>query len=202
MQSSCANFLDQASRFHIDWHLLDGCNHECSYNHEPASAQHEKYYREPLLEAAYTLLSLQRLNPVIHFYGGEPTIHPHFPELFRYIATSGRQLNIVLDTNGLRSPDYYKKLLQGIPNGILCCNIDVHLKYMTLEQGLPLMALIIENKQHCRVIINHLSEYEHKVEDFYQKLAIFSRQLPFTLEIRLPLGGDPSSAQAASYSPS
>ena len=197
MQSPRANFPDQISSFYIDWHLLDGCNHECSYNHEPASALQEKYYREPLLEAAYTLLSLQRPNPVVHFYGGEPTIHPHFPELFRYIATSGKQLNIVLDTNGLRSPDYYKKLLQGIRHGILCCNIDVHLKYLTLEQLLPLMALIIENKQHCRVVINHVSEYARKAETLYQKLAIFSRQLPFALEIRLPLGGDPASAQAA-----
>lgn len=174
---------------YVNWHLLEGCNHYCEYNHEPESAIHEHFSREIPLEAAYRLLSLNRPEYIFHIYGGEPTIHPYFPDLLKYIVTSGRNVHILLDTNGLRSHDYYKQILKGIPKGRLCVRIDVHCKYTKLEQLLVLIALIVEGGQYCRVNLNHIPAYADKAHILYEKLLEFRHTIPFALHMSFPLGG-------------
>lgn len=174
---------------YVDWHLLVGCNHNCEYSHEPPSVMDEHFSREAVLETAWNLLSLNRPGYLVHIYGGEPTIHPNFPELFKYLLTSGRNLRVVLDTNGLRSVDYYTQLLQGTPLNRVCVNLDVHLKYMSLQQLLFLIATVSKSGQFCRVIINHVPEYAEKAQMFCEKLTEFRKTVPFVLEMRLPMGG-------------
>lgn len=174
---------------YVNWHLLDGCNHDCEYSHEPESAVHERFSRESVLTAAYRLLSLNRPEYVFHLYGGEPTIHPYFPELFKYLATSGRNVRMVLDTNGLRSLDYYRQLLKGIPHGRLCVHIDVHCKYMELEPLLLLVAHVVEAGQFCRVTVNHVPEYADKARMLSEKLLMLRNTLPFDMAVAFPMGG-------------
>ena len=155
---------------YVNWHLLDGLNHDTPYSHEPDSVINERFYREPLLETAYHLLSLNRPEYVFHLYGGEPTIHPYFKDLVHYLATSGRNVHMILETNGIRQLKYYGELLHPIAPKRMCVRFAVHLKYMDLEKLLTFVGFVVDKKQLCQVIINWVPEYDDKARLFYDKL--------------------------------
>ncbi|MBO4311576.1 MAG: glycosyltransferase, partial [Desulfovibrionaceae bacterium] len=174
---------------YVNWHLLDGLNHNCPYSHEPDSVINERFYREPLLETAYRLLSLNRPEYVFHLYGGEPTIHPYFKDLVGYIATSGRNVRMILETNGIRLLKYYLSLLEPIAPKCLCVRFAVHLKYMELENALKFVGLVTDQKHLCQVILNWVPEYDEKAHLFYDKFTKFQRVNTFGVSVVFPMGG-------------
>ena len=182
-------FASQDSLY-VNWHLLNGLNHDCPYSHEPDSVINERFDRESLLETAYRLLSLNRPEYVFHLYGGEPTIHPHFAELVHYLSTSGRNVRMILETNGIRQLKYYKGLLHSIAPERLCVRFAVHLKYMELEKLLTFVGFVVDQKQLCQVIVNWVPEYDAKTRLFYDKLTQFQRVLTFGLRAAFPMGGE------------
>lgn len=186
--SSSTEFVHEDGLY-VNWHLLDGSNHDCEYSHEPESARHERFSRESVLETAYRLLSLNRPEYIFHLYGGEPTIHPYFYDLVKYISTSGRNIRMVMDTNGLLSLEYYQKLLKSIPNGRLCVHIQVHCKYMDLEELLLLVAHVVESGQYCQVTLNHVPDYVDKAQTLAEKLLAFRNTVPFQMDVHFPMGG-------------
>ncbi|MCR5562127.1 MAG: glycosyltransferase [Desulfovibrio sp.] len=178
-----------ADSLYVNWHLLDGLNHDTPYSHEPDSVIHERFYREPLLEAAYRLLSLNRPEYVFHLYGGEPTIHPYFADLVHYLATSGRNVRLILETNGIRQLKYYKGLLHPIAPERMCVRFAVHLKYMDLEKVLTFVGFVKDQKQLCQVIINWVPEFDDKAKLFYEKLTQLQSVLSYGVSVAYPMGG-------------
>ena len=177
---------------YVNWHLLDGLNHDTPYSHEPDSVINERFFREPLLETAYHLLSLNRPEYIFHLYGGEPTIHPYFADLVQYLATSGRNVHMILETNGIRQIKYYDKLLLPVPQQRMCVRFGVHLKYMDIKKVLTFVGFVISQKQLCQVIINWVPEYDAKAQLFYEKLSRLQRLLSFGLSVAFPMGGEAS----------
>ena len=177
---------------YVNWHLLDGLNHDTPYSHEPDSVIHERFFREPLLETAYRLLTLNRPQYIFHFYGGEPTIHPYFADLVNYLSTSGRNVRMILETNGIRQLKYYKGLLHSISPERMCVRFAVHLKYMELEKVLNFVGFVRDHNQLCQVIINFVPEYAEKAVLFYQKLMQLQKVLSFGLSVAFPMGGEAS----------
>lgn len=174
---------------YVNWHLLDGLNHDTPYSHEPDSVINERFFREPLLETAYHLLSLNRPEYIFHLYGGEPTIHPYFADLVQYLATSGRNVHMILETNGIRQLKYYSKLLYPVAPGRMCVRFGVHLKCMDLEKVLTFVGFVVDQKQLCQVIINWVPEYDAKAQLFYEKFTQLQRVLSFGVSLVFPMGG-------------
>ena len=182
--------MDINSDLYINWHLLDGLNHETEYSSAPSTSFHERYPREALLETAYALLSLNRSQYIFRFFGGEPTIHPHFKELVGYISASGRNTRIVLDTNGIRSNRYYSDLLATQSPGSLFVRLSVHCKYAELQKLSYLIALIVERGFFCQVTVNHAPSCAAKAALLFEKLRELRKVLSFSLRLAFPLGGE------------
>lgn len=173
----------------IDWHLLDGINHDCEYSHESAGADNESYERAPLMETAWRLLSMNRSQYIFHFYGGEPTIHPFFPDLFKAISTSGKNACFLLDTNGLRGAKYFTDLLAQTMPARAVINLEVHPNCLDLKTLLYVIAAIVEGRQLCRLRVNCVPSSAEKAKLICEKLITFRVTIPFLLELRMPLGG-------------
>lgn len=182
--------MDSNSDLFINWHLLDGLNHDTEYSSAPSRSFYERYPREELLETAYSLLSLNRQQYIFRFYGGEPTIHPHFRELLAYIGTSGRNTRVILDTNGIRSNNYYLDLLKTQGPGRLHVRLSVHCKYMEFQRLSYLIVLIVEKGFSCQVTVNHVPAYEKKAALLFQKLRELRKHIDFSLRMAFPMGGE------------
>lgn len=174
---------------YIHWHLLDGINYDTDYSHEPACAHEEQYLREPLLQTAWRLMSWNRPQYIFHFTGGEPTIHPHFPELLAYVCNAGRNSMALIDTNGLRASSYYQSLFRSVPAGRLCVNLDIHPDCIKLDALLARIGQIAESGHFCRALLYHTPANAQAALRYYKKLAQFRKVIPFAFELSLPLGG-------------
>ena len=111
------------------------------------------------------------------------------------MATSGRNVHMILETNGIRELTYYKQLLQPISPYRLCVRFSVHLPCINMEQILSLTALVLQEQQFCSVFVNYVPEYDAKAYSVYHKLIQFHEKIedmpsvfPFALCITFPTG--------------
>ena len=84
----------------VNYHLIKACNDRCSF----CFATFRDVRRHlPLPEVREVVRLLAEAGAEkINFAGGEPTLHPHLPELIRYASGLGVTTSIV--TNGARLP--------------------------------------------------------------------------------------------------
>lgn len=182
---------DFQSIFYVDWCLLLGTNHYCTYSHEPDGIMDEVYSKDAVLEAAYRLLSLNREQYFIRLYGGEPTVHPYLSDLVHYLMTSGRDIKLDLVTNALMPLPYYEKLFAQIPPGKLLLEMDLHPRYLDLKKILMLTAMALEQKQEIHFNIHYTVDYEPGIRQLDGILNNLPTEAPVTREFRFPTGDSP-----------
>lgn len=183
-----SNVHNIAYAMYIDWHLLYGCNHYCDYDHEPPEALSEKFDRQNILNTAFHFLSLNRNEYTFNIYGGEPTIHPYLDDLLNYIFTSGRNCKIILNTNGLRSINYYARLFGNVPVDKLKLVLNFHYKYADLKKLLVLVASTVEHQQQCGIVINYVPQFDPQIKKYCLKLLQFRKNVPFGLNFQFSYG--------------
>lgn len=149
------HFQDKKQHYplYVDWKLLNGCNYSCSYCHIDNVNDPEEYTKSLILETAYTILSQPRSEYIFKITGGEPTLHPYFYDLLAYLYSQPLNIKIIIDTNGSRSLDYYKRLLQLSPPLGLQFNISIHLDYTNVEHIINLVRLIKKYSQNCNIAL-------------------------------------------------
>jgi radical S-adenosyl methionine domain-containing protein 2 len=84
----------------VNYHLIKGCNDRCTF----CFATFREVRGHLPLPSARRLLDLlaEAGTSKLNFAGGEPTLHPHLPELIRHAKRLGMTTSIV--TNGARLP--------------------------------------------------------------------------------------------------
>jgi len=110
------------------WELGRRCNYACTYCYPNSRSSTEPHKNiETLFQAADRLQDQWLIEEAGHILllGGEPTVHPKFLELVRYIQSKNASHEIVTVTNGSRSPQYYSELFS-----LSSLAFSAHLEYL------------------------------------------------------------------------
>ncbi len=132
----------------IYWKLTDFCNFKCNYC--PSFLHSGKYANGKLpgfpiysdiiifmdklkaLSASGTHINLQ-------FGGGEPTLHPNFLDIIKYMRTENVHLGVT--TNGSRSDEWWEEALPFLDN----VTISLHPEFTKIEKINSISKYIVES---------------------------------------------------------
>jgi len=145
------------------------CNMECSYCIRTVKDDKNKWCNQhiKLEDFKYIVDSLPHAGEMITQGVGEPTMHPHLPELIRIAAGSKKFSRITLTSNAmLRQEDYYQQLFDA---GLSKLYISVD----SLEQGLA-------NRLRAGTSVERLKEI----------IPVLLRKFPKKIAIRTTVGRD------------
>lgn len=126
----------------IEWDITKRCNYSCSYCHPTISNKTDALTsRESFSKGIITVLrKFTKTNLASWvFAGGEPTIHPSYVDIVNFLKSKGHAIHT--QTNGSRSPDYFKELIRYSSIGI-----SVHLEFASREKLLKVAKAICEMK--------------------------------------------------------
>lgn len=93
---------------HIIFELTNDCNLRCAHCLRDKSTPHGYLSLEVIEQVLREMQSFHRIN-MVSFTGGEPTLHPQFPEILRIVAHGGHRFGFV--TNGWHFSGTYPALL-------------------------------------------------------------------------------------------
>lgn len=125
---SVANYFkfNPSSAMSVDWYIGKRCNFSCSY-----CADYLHDYKSPHVPYKNMKYLVDKIyekngtNVLWSFCGGEPTIHPKFMELCKYVNELGC-VHSSVTTNGSRTADYFCQLLEYLDN----ITISFHFEFM------------------------------------------------------------------------
>jgi len=139
--------------FQVLWDLGRRCNYNCSYCWPSVHSNTEKFADyETIIKAIDMIINHWANKQQIrwNFGGGEPTMHPQFLEILKYLKSKNQW--VLVTTNGSRSTKFWKEAAQYC-NSI---NMSAHFASMDLYPG---------NEQrfvdNCKIIM----EYHDVVDD-------------------------------------
>ena len=165
----------EKGRITIDWFLGKRCNFDCSYCTPHIHDNSSPHIPLDNLKYAVNAL-LEKIDPSrlkISFSGGEPTIHPQFDELCRYIHEA-QVANFTLISNGSRTADYYIGLFKYIKR----CTFSQHFEFTKASAFIKKMKQIndsLPEKKHSLVQVMFHAKYFEDIKksvEFYQKHGI------------------------------
>jgi MoaA/NifB/PqqE/SkfB family radical SAM enzyme len=119
--------FNSTGAFSVDWYIGKRCNFDCSYCVEylhDYTSPHVPY--ENMTKLVDLLHEKHKDNILWSLTGGEPTIHPKFLDLCRYIKSKGSRYTSVT-TNGTRTLKYHKELFDCV-DGI---TLSFHFEFMS-----------------------------------------------------------------------
>jgi MoaA/NifB/PqqE/SkfB family radical SAM enzyme len=127
----------------ILWDLSRRCNYACSYcwpGVHNKTDPHKDF--ELLKKTCDKILSTWGQREVIGFFfgGGEPTLHPQFMDLAKYLFEKHQE--VVVTTNGSRLPDYYAELAK-----YSAINMSVHFESVNEDKFLQNVEAVIAQKK-------------------------------------------------------
>lgn len=167
----------------VDWQLVESCNYACEYCHLENPNKQEIFSRSRILAIARRVFELGRPAYLFRITGGEPTLHPYFPELLRFLFHAGRKVRLIFDTNGSREPKYYQSLLYSAPPASVRVDLSVHVGKTSPEQAQRVIEAVVAAGQGCHVQFVYNPELADKARHFHAVLTALRASLPFTLEI-------------------
>jgi len=119
--------FNSTGAFSVDWYIGKRCNFDCSYCVEylhDYTSPHVPY--ENMIKLVDLLHQKHKDNILWSLTGGEPTIHPKFLDLCKYIKDKGSRYTSVT-TNGSRTLDYHRELFEYV-DGI---TMSFHFEFMS-----------------------------------------------------------------------
>lgn len=123
--------LDEGYRFHVQFHITNQCNLCCKHCYEGHSSSRIEWDYDEFVTAIDKLWSCFHKWEVlgeISLIGGEPTMHPRFNDMVRYLHGRGDVHGISILTNGVRiSPDFIQVAKEND------CHIQVSIDGATAE---------------------------------------------------------------------
>lgn len=171
--------LTEKKEMTVDWFLGRRCNFDCSYCtpdiHDSTSPHIPLDYLKSIADVLVESIDAEKLK--ISFTGGEPTVHPSYLDLCKYL-NSLKVKGITTTTNLTRRVDYYIELLQYTKS----LTISHHFEYENTVDFLEKVKSLFHNKpKHARVrvqVMFHDKYFEpcKQAVQFYKENGI-----PYTL---------------------
>lgn len=183
----------------VDWKLVEGCNYACSYCHLENPRVQESFSSEQLLTTARHILELGRPHYLFRLYGGEPTIHPFFPDLLHYLRGSGQSLSIEVNTNASRSLDYFRHLSSLVVPSTLHLQLSVHPEYISFSHLEEVLTFLVKAGHSCEVDLVFLPTHKARCRDYYAQLCSLRVQYAFHLSCSFLYQGEALSTLDPEY---
>lgn len=149
--------------YQILWDIGRKCNYNCSYCWPSVHSNTEKFPDfEDVIRTIDMIIDNWSEGEEIrwNFGGGEPTMHPKFLEIIKYLKS--RNQWVLVTTNGSRSTKFWKEAVQYV-NSI---NMSAHFESMDLYNGNE--ERFIEN---CKIIMEH---HEIVDDDFWLEIKLMT----------------------------
>ena len=149
--------------YQILWDIGRKCNYNCSYCWPSVHSNTEKFPDfEDVIRTIDMIIDNWSEGEEIrwNFGGGEPTMHPKFLEIIKYLKS--RNQWVLVTTNGSRSTKFWKEAVQYV-NSI---NMSAHFESMDLYNGNE--ERFIEN---CKIIMEH---HEIIDDDFWLEIKLMT----------------------------
>lgn len=149
--------------YQILWDIGRKCNYNCSYCWPSVHSNTEKFPDfDDVIRTIDMIIDNWSDGEEIrwNFGGGEPTMHPKFLEIIKYLKS--RNQWVLVTTNGSRSTKFWKEAVQYV-NSI---NMSAHFESMDLYKGNE--ERFIEN---CKIIMEH---HEIVDDDFWLEIKLMT----------------------------
>lgn len=110
----------------VDWYIGKRCNFDCSYCSDVIHDLHSAHTPLVDMKRVVDIFTRQHAGNISwSLTGGEPTLHPQFPELCSYIRDQNPHITSIT-TNGFRSLEYLIDLFERLD----CIVLSLHLESM------------------------------------------------------------------------
>ena len=134
--------------FQILWDLTRRCNYDCSYCWPYVHNKTDKFIpTDEAIDACEQFIfewaSGAQIN--FNFGGGEPTLHPGFIEIIKYLKENGQW--ILVTSNGSRSPNFWKEAIKYINN----VNLSAHFESIDKERFLENLEVVAKGDHWIEV---------------------------------------------------
>ena len=149
--------------YQILWDIGRKCNYNCSYCWPSVHSNTEKFpdFEEVIATIDMIIDNWSEGEEIRwNFGGGEPTMHPKFLEIIKYLKSKNQW--ILVTTNGSRSTKFWKEAAQYV-NSI---NMSAHFESMDLYKGNE--ERFIEN---CKIIMDHHDKVD---DDFWLEIKLMT----------------------------
>ncbi len=92
---SADELLDDGYLFHVQFHITNACNLRCKHCYEGTQCVRMQWSMDEFMSAIDKLWSSFAkwgVKGEISLIGGEPTLHPNFEEMVRYLRRNGQKV--------------------------------------------------------------------------------------------------------------
>ena len=163
IENSVAVEMNFPIPYQILWDIGRKCNYNCSYCWPSVHSNTEKFPDfEEVIGTIDMIIDNWSEGEEIrwNFGGGEPTMHPKFLEIIKYLKSKNQW--ILVTTNGSRSTKFWSDAVKYV-NSI---NMSAHFESMDLYKGNE--DRFIEN---CKIIIDHHDSVD---DDFWLEIKLMT----------------------------
>lgn len=133
--------MDFPIPFQILWDITRRCNYDCSYCWSNAHNKTDKFIPiKDVIDICKKLIFEWAGGEEIRFNfgGGEPTLHPNFIEIIKYLKLN--EQFILVTSNGSRNPTFWKEAVRYI-NSV---NLSAHFESIDKEKFLEILTIILD----------------------------------------------------------
>lgn len=138
--------------FFVTWTLHDFCNFKCSYCPPGLNEGNRRHVTFEHVKKFFSVLK-SKLEPdrkiIVAFSGGEPTLHPEFMEIAKYLCENG--VEVTMTSNGGKGLDWWKEIEPYIAHLV----ISYHPEFSKFEKIYEKVEFL---SQHCWVNVDFMMD--------------------------------------------
>lgn len=178
----------------IEWMLTTFCNFRCSYCFNVRKGYKKNFCTIEQAETAIRhLASANRPSYTVSLLGGEPTTHPHLPEiislLYKYLGD--RLDSLIIISNGSFNEKQMDSILSSEKNINLKLIISVHLEYMNINKVVDLVKRF-SNRTYLELRVMFQPDLFEKIVAMTDFLCNLRKDYFFCMEVGLLREGWPT----------
>ena len=176
--------IDDYNFLEINWQLLKGCNYKCSYCFGQELLSKDFIPLQKLKLAVDKIFQIEKEYYTFTLLGGEPTYHPDFLELIKYIYSfTNKNISILVVSNASRNVEYFEKLLQYVGNNKFYMIFSVHFEYADINHIKELILLFDKYKNNICIKLMLHPEYEEKIKNYIYEIFELNKIYNFTFNL-------------------
>lgn len=178
----------------VEWMLTTFCNFRCSYCFNVRKGYKKDFCTLEQAEIAIRhLASANRPSYTVSLLGGEPTAHPHLPEIISllYKHLGDRLDSLIIISNGSFNEKQMDSILSSEKNINLKLIISVHLEYMNINKVVDLVKRF-SNRTYLELRVMFQPELFEKIGAMTDILCSLRKDYSFGMEVGLLREGWPT----------